>query len=65
MLLFLLYNFPNRGLMMIIDFDEEIKKFHPNPELEDMESIVYNQDISDVADYLIDLLREYREQSRI
>jgi len=51
--------------MMIIDFDEEIKKFHPNPELEDMESIVYNQDISDVADYLIDLLREYREQSRI
>lgn len=50
---------------MIIDFDEEIKKFHPNPELEDIEDIIYSQDISDVADYLIDLLREYREQAQM
>ena len=33
----------------MIDFDEELKKFHPSLEIEDVSEAIYNQDLTDMA----------------
>lgn len=30
----------------MIDFEEELKKFHPSLEVEDVEDAIYNQDVT-------------------
>ena len=37
----------------MIDFEEELKKFHPSLEVEDVEEAIYQQDLTDIADLLI------------
>ncbi len=39
----------------MIDFEEELKKFHPSLEVEDAEEAIYNQDLTDMADIFIKL----------
>ncbi|MDE7416386.1 MAG: hypothetical protein K2N44_08800 [Lachnospiraceae bacterium] len=46
----------------MIDFEEELKKFHPSLEVEDVEDAVYNQDVTDLADVLVNLVRESKEE---
>lgn len=41
----------------MIDFEEEIKKFHPSLEVEDAEEAIYNQDLTDMADLMVGLLK--------
>ena len=36
----------------MINFEEELKKFHPSLEVEDAEEAIYNQDLTDAADLL-------------
>ena len=36
----------------MIDFEEELKKFHPSLEVEDAEDAIFNQDLTDMADIL-------------
>ena len=38
--------------------EEEIKKFNPSLEVEDVGEAIYNQDITDVADILIRMIKE-------
>lgn len=45
----------------MIDFEEELKKFHPSPEMEDMEDAIYSQDVTDLADVLVKLIRDANE----
>ena len=33
----------------MINFEEELKKFHPSLEVEDAEEAIYNQDLTDAA----------------
>ena len=40
----------------MIDFDEELKKFHPSLEVEDAEDAIFNQDLTDMADILIKMI---------
>lgn len=40
----------------MIDFEEELKKFHPSLEVEDAEDAIYNQDLTDMADILIRMI---------
>ena len=40
----------------MINFEEELKKFHPSLEVEDVEDAIYNQDLTDMADLLIKML---------
>ena len=40
----------------MIDFEEELKKFHPSLEVEDAEDAIFNQDLTDMADILIKML---------
>jgi hypothetical protein len=37
----------------MIDFEEELKKFHPSLEVEDAEEAIYNQDLTDMTDILL------------
>lgn len=42
----------------MIDFEEELKKFHPSLEIEDVEEAIYNQDLTDMADLLIKMVKD-------
>ena len=35
----------------MINFEEELKKFHPSLEVEDAEEAIYNQDLTDMGGY--------------
>ena len=37
----------------MIDFQEELKKFFPSPEVADVQETVYNQDLVDAAEIFI------------
>ena len=45
----------------MINFEEELKKFHPSLEVEDAEDAIYNQDLTDVADLLVKMVKEAEE----
>ena len=47
----------------MINFEEELKKFHPVLELEDAEEAIYNQDLTDMADLLVEMIQESRDKS--
>ncbi|MBD5545559.1 MAG: hypothetical protein HDR01_15285 [Lachnospiraceae bacterium] len=46
----------------MINFEEELKKFHPSLEIEDAEDAIYNQDLTDMADVLVGMVREVKEE---
>ena len=43
----------------MLDFEEELKKFKPSLEVEDIEDAVYQEDLSEMTD----LLREVMDQT--
>lgn len=44
----------------MLDFEEELKKFQPSLEVEDIEDAVYQEDLTDMTD----ILREVMEQTK-
>ena len=42
----------------MIDFEEELKKFHPSLEVEDAEEAIYNQDMTDLADLFVKMVKD-------
>ncbi|MDE6387729.1 MAG: hypothetical protein K2L82_08000 [Lachnospiraceae bacterium] len=42
----------------MINFEEELKKFHPSLEVEDAEEAIYNQDLTDMADLMVKIVKE-------
>lgn len=46
----------------MIDFEEELKKFHPSLEVEDAEEAIYNQDLTDMADILIKMAEKTKTE---
>lgn len=42
--------------LQMINFEEELKKFHPSLEVEDAEEAIYNQDLTDMTDILLKML---------
>ena len=47
----------------MINFEEELKKFHPSLEVEDAEDAIYNQDLTDMVDLLVKMIKESEEKS--
>lgn len=45
----------------MINFEEELKKFHPSLEVEDTEEAICNQDLTDMADILIEMVKNAKE----
>ena len=46
----------------MINFEEELKKFHPSLEIEEAEDAIYSQDITDMADILVQMVKEAKEE---
>ncbi len=44
----------------MLNFEDEIKKFQPSLEVEDIEDAVYQEDLTDMTD----IIREVMEQSK-
>ena len=44
----------------MLDFEEELKKFQPSLEVEDIEKAIYQEDLTDMTD----ILREVMEKSK-
>ena len=42
----------------MINFEEELKKFRPSLEIVDAEELIHNQDLDDMADILVKLMKE-------
>ena len=47
----------------MINFEEELKKFHPSLEIDQAEEAIYNQDLTDMADLLVNLSERVRKNS--
>lgn len=45
----------------MINFEEELKKFHPSLEVEDVSDAIYNQDLTDVADLVVKMVKEAKK----
>ena len=45
----------------MINFEEELKKFHPSLEIEDAEEAIYNQDLTDMADLMVKIIKESKK----
>jgi hypothetical protein len=46
----------------MINFEEELRKFHPSLEVEEAEEAIYNQDLTDVADVLVGMIKEVKAE---
>lgn len=46
----------------MINFEEELQKFHPSLEVEDAEEAIYNQDLTDLADVLVKMVKDAKEE---
>lgn len=44
----------------MLNFEEELKKFQPSLEVEDLEEAIYQEDLTDMTD----ILREMMEQTK-
>lgn len=45
----------------MIKFEEELKKFRPSLEVAEAEEAIYNQDLTDLTDLIIDLMNTDKE----
>lgn len=46
----------------MINFEEEVKKFHPSLEIEEAEDAIYNNNISDITDVMIQMVNELKSE---
>ena len=44
----------------MLNYDEEVKKFQPSPEVDDIEGAVYQEELS----VMTDIIREMMEQTK-
>lgn len=45
----------------MINFEEELAKFKPSKEVDEVEQILRNQNVSDIADLLAEVMEEKRK----
>lgn len=47
----------------MINFEEEIEKFQPSLEIEQAEDVINNNDLTDIADILKELIKERKKNN--
>ena len=47
----------------MINFEEELAKFKPSKEVDEVEQILRNQSVSDIADLLAEVMEEKRKNA--
>ena len=45
----------------MINFEEEMKKFHPCLEIDEAEDAIYNNNVTDLTDIMLEMIKETRE----
>lgn len=45
----------------MINFEEEIKKFHPSLEVDEAEDAIYNNNVTDLTDILLEMIKDTKE----
>ena len=45
----------------MINFEEELKKFHPSLEIEDAEDALYRKNLTDIADLVVEVVKEIKD----
>ncbi|MBO4776486.1 MAG: hypothetical protein J5515_07710 [Lachnospiraceae bacterium] len=45
----------------MIDFENELKKFHPSPEIDDVEEVVNGHDLTDMVDFIVKTVQDADE----
>jgi len=48
----------------MINFEEELKNFKPCLEIEDAEELIHNQDLDDMADVIIKIIKDAENNGR-
>ncbi|WMC91951.1 hypothetical protein [Kineothrix sp. MB12-C1] len=49
----------------MINFEEELKKFHLSLEVEDVEDAIYNQDLTDMADVFVKMVKDMENETTV
>ncbi|NLL77413.1 MAG: hypothetical protein GX235_09240 [Clostridiales bacterium] len=49
----------------MINFEEELKKFHLSLEVEDAEEAIYNQDLTDMADIFVKMIKDMDHETTV
>ena len=42
----------------MLNFEEELKKFQPSLEIEDVQDAIYNQDLVDMSDIMVKMVKD-------
>lgn len=45
----------------MLNFEEELKKFHPSMEVEEVEDAVRDHDLTDMTDIMVEMIRRQKE----
>ena len=48
----------------MINFEEELKKYQPSLEVGDVQDAIYNQDLTDVSDIVVKMIKDGLEGER-
>lgn len=54
-----------RRKKIMIDYEEELKKFEPCLDVADVEGVIYDREITDIMDVLQEMLREVKSNRRV
>ena len=46
----------------MINFEEELKKFHPSLEIDESEDVIINHNMTDFTDILVDMVKEQEKE---
>ena len=52
------------GRTAMINYEEELKKFHPSMDVNEAEDAIYSRDLTDVTDILKEMLKEEKEKGK-
>ena len=48
----------------MINYEEELKKFHPSLDVNEAEDAIYNRDLTDVTDILRELIMDEKKEGK-
>ena len=48
----------------MINYEEELKKFHPSIDVNEAEDAIYSRDLTDVTDILKEMLQEEKKKKK-
>lgn len=52
----------SRGGRTMINFEEELKKFYPSLEVEQIEDNIHNKNLTDMVDLMEEMVKETKER---